>query len=365
MEVSLYSYTVFAGALTTALLSVCLLLSRAPLSAGFEPYNRARKLLGASLCFYSAGISVFVFCPGLRSRWPEMASAVNLTYYFPAALLFGYSFIQLLDRRYFCIGRSRRFLLTWIAFSLLLWVTVLFTDGGLCRGLLFGFGAWFLIQTVILIVRFFKTYSRACRDIDDYYSDRTELFVRWLRISAWLVIVCGVFGGFAAFLPSWYNVVYMWVGIAAFAYIYISLQNYALNYEAIAVAVNPEQPVVKANAQDAGRDLGQRISSWIESKGYLDPSLTIISLAETLKTNRTYLSAHINNVIGKNFSEWVNGLRLSHARSLLLSEPDKTIEEISALCGFSSQAYFSRQFKHTFGTTPGVFRKQAYYQKDV
>jgi len=81
MQSALYAYTIFAGAVCAALLAVCLLLSRAPKTEIYRPYDRARKLLGASLCVFAAGIGVFVVFP-LRSVEPDLASALNLTYFY-------------------------------------------------------------------------------------------------------------------------------------------------------------------------------------------------------------------------------------------------------------------------------------------
>ena len=356
----IYSYTVFAGALTTALLSVCLLMSRAPKEDIYLPYNRARKLLGASLGFFAVGIGCFVVFP-LRSVAPSYASALNLTYFFCAALLFGYSFIQLLDRSYFCRERSLRFLLTGIAYTVSIWLFTCLTEGLARRVALIVFAGWFLVETLLLVVRFFRTFSQAKRDIDNYYSDRTALFVRWLHISSWLVIVCGIAGAFLAFLPSWCNAVFMAIGIAAFTYIYISLQNYALNYERVEASLFMDERAADSQSVMYSGDVPgflPVLEQWLGDNGFTTKGLTIIMLAEILGTNRTYLSSYINGAFRKGFGEWINGMRLEYARTLLMSEPQKSMEEIAELSGFSSQAYFSRLFKGVYGQPPLSYRRQ-------
>lgn len=361
MQSALYAYTIFAGAVCAALLAVCLLLSRAPKTEIYRPYDRARKLLGASLCVFAAGIGVFVMFP-LRSVEPDFASALNLTYFYPAALLFGYAFIQLLDRDYFCRRRSRRFLWSGIAYVTLLWALTLSTAGPARRATLIMFAACFITEALVLVKRFFKTFRRVRDNIGNYYSDRVDLFVRWLWVSSLLIIVCGVAGGVMAFLPGWCNTIYMAVGIGTFTYIYISLQNYALNYERVEISAIPDTPGDEDGDGTAPRDglptFIDSLEQWRAGNGYCRKGLTIVSLAETLGTNRTYLSGYINGTLGKSFGEWINGMRLEHARHLLVAHPAKSIEEVADLCGFSSQGYFSRLFKSAYGMPPLAYRKQ-------
>jgi len=48
--------------------------------------------------------------------------------------------------------------------------------------------------------------------------------------------------------------------------------------------------------------------------------------------------------------------RINSAKALLL-DTNKTIDEISQLCGFGSQSYFSRIFKNKTNNPPQVFRR--------
>ena len=58
---------------------------------------------------------------------------------------------------------------------------------------------------------------------------------------------------------------------------------------------------------------------------YLNPRLTINLLAERLGTNRTYLSAYINQQLNVSFFEYVNRDRVVYAKGLL-AQPDCTVE---------------------------------------
>ncbi len=49
--------------------------------------------------------------------------------------------------------------------------------------------------------------------------------------------------------------------------------------------------------------------------------------------------------------------RIDYAKSLLLSDEDKTVCEIAEKLGYNDQYHFIRQFKSVIGKTPGAYRK--------
>lgn len=59
---------------------------------------------------------------------------------------------------------------------------------------------------------------------------------------------------------------------------------------------------------------------------------------------------------GKSFVEYLNGLRISHARHLL-TNADLSVGQVGLECGFNNISHFHRQFRLLTGTTP--FRYQA------
>jgi AraC-like DNA-binding protein len=94
------------------------------------------------------------------------------------------------------------------------------------------------------------------------------------------------------------------------------------------------------------------------NKLYAESSLTLDSLSKKLQTNRTYLSEAINNHYGLSFSQWINDIRIFHAKEMLFDESFDaySIEGISSLVGFSSISAFNSNFKKITGITPSYFR---------
>jgi two-component system response regulator YesN len=70
----------------------------------------------------------------------------------------------------------------------------------------------------------------------------------------------------------------------------------------------------------------------------------------------TYFSRVFKQVCGKGFLEYLTGLRLEKACSLLQNTGLKT-SEIARFVGYHDPNYFYKIFKEAFGRTPTQFRR--------
>lgn len=89
----------------------------------------------------------------------------------------------------------------------------------------------------------------------------------------------------------------------------------------------------------------------------LNPVLTLTDVAQELGTNRTYLSAYLNNDLKTTFFDFVNNYRLEHASMLLKEYPQMTLEQVAEKSGFNSLSTFRRSFMKKFGCTPHNYRR--------
>ncbi|SFB41722.1 Helix-turn-helix domain-containing protein [Cohnella sp. OV330] len=96
------------------------------------------------------------------------------------------------------------------------------------------------------------------------------------------------------------------------------------------------------------------IKTLIEQK-FQDPNLSQQSIASTVKLTSAYVGKLFKDQCGTTVTEYMNEVRLAHARMLLL-QTDDTIADIMDKCGYSNQSYFFRLFKGKFGSTPKEYR---------
>jgi AraC-like DNA-binding protein len=100
---------------------------------------------------------------------------------------------------------------------------------------------------------------------------------------------------------------------------------------------------------------------FINQKRYLDHNLTLDNLAEELQLSKSHLSRIINNELDMSFSDYVNSLRVSEAKKLLLNTDfsNYTLVAIGLEAGFNSKTTFYNTFKKFTKQTPSQFRKNA------
>lgn len=93
---------------------------------------------------------------------------------------------------------------------------------------------------------------------------------------------------------------------------------------------------------------------------YLNPKLTLKSLATSIKVSPHHLSQVLNEQLQKTYYEWIAMYRVNTAKELLLSgEKDHyKLEEIGKLAGFSSRSVFYKAFKKLVGCSPSEFKQK-------
>ncbi|MFC3770141.1 helix-turn-helix domain-containing protein [Paenibacillus sp. GCM10012303] len=107
--------------------------------------------------------------------------------------------------------------------------------------------------------------------------------------------------------------------------------------------------------ESKNNDLKNQMIHFIGSHYNSDISLT--TLADHFKLNPKYLSRYFKDQTGVNFVQYVNRLRIEHAKQLLLKEKNLHIDEIGEKVGYLNKNTFITTFKKHEGMTPGKFRE--------
>ncbi len=108
----------------------------------------------------------------------------------------------------------------------------------------------------------------------------------------------------------------------------------------------------RAPAEHASRLLASALARIRQN--YNKP-LSVGELAAELGITPNYLSALFTRSLGLSFKHYLHEVRLGQAQSLL-KNPALRIKEISAACGFNSNASFDRIFRQVYGMSPTVYR---------
>ena len=107
-------------------------------------------------------------------------------------------------------------------------------------------------------------------------------------------------------------------------------------------------------ADDSAREaLMEKIHQQMEQEQlFRFKGLTVAELAETVGSNRTYVSACINHLAGQSFSDFVNKWRIEYAMELMKNDANLTITEVADRAGFTDRTTFYRSFKKMTGKGP-------------
>lgn len=114
-------------------------------------------------------------------------------------------------------------------------------------------------------------------------------------------------------------------------------------------------------SEDIVAEILENLSLFETNKEYLSQKVKLTQLAKSCNTNSTYLSKVINFKKNKNFSTYINELRVVYAFKELRDNSTfrkYTIKAIAEECGFKSAESFSKAFYKEYGIYPSYYIKQ-------
>ena len=101
------------------------------------------------------------------------------------------------------------------------------------------------------------------------------------------------------------------------------------------------------------KDVLENVKNYIDL--HYEKDLTQEFVASLFRLNRSYLSSAFKARNGSSLVDYINQVRISHAKELL-KNTDKKMYQISQAVGYENVKYFFRVFKKTQGITPEQFR---------
>jgi AraC-like DNA-binding protein len=112
--------------------------------------------------------------------------------------------------------------------------------------------------------------------------------------------------------------------------------------------------------------LTDRIIAELEvNKVYLNSELSIVDFAKTIGSNRTYISAVINQNFNQNFCAFVNTFRFRELEKNIVENPEYSIEKMAETCGFGSVNSMKRAVTIKTGLAFNDYRSQIFGEKQT
>lgn len=236
--------------------------------------------------------------------------------------------------------------------------------------------AWVVIAVPYLAVSAWRLRD-APRRLEDVSADEASLRITWLRHLITVIAVLWLIVGLERVSVELSARAWHWPG-AVLAVVMIVV-TYLLAWgglrlgvlipsglldqpDAPAMSTDPAARYVRSGLSEAERaqvaaDLGTLMR---EQRLYADSQLDLKRLSERSNWSPNYISQALNQQLGQNFFEFVNGFRIADAQRWLADGSDqRSVLEIALACGFGSKSTFNTVFKRMTGLTPTAFRQRA------
>ena len=131
------------------------------------------------------------------------------------------------------------------------------------------------------------------------------------------------------------------------------------NYnELIQQVKEPEQTDTDLNAMTDEQLFRHIHNVVVRERLFLDPKFERQTIIDRFQLSKDRVGSIFSK--GSNHTKltsYIQQLRLEYAAKLLMEQPEKSIVQIAAECGFSSNTYFSACFRQYYSMTPSEFRQ--------
>ncbi len=146
------------------------------------------------------------------------------------------------------------------------------------------------------------------------------------------------------------------------AYSILSTNDPLRGYEGSAIVYRLLLDLVRyAAAPNELRSRQQRYDQLVPVLEYIEQNstsqLTLPELASCIGVSSQYLCTLFQQAMNMRPFEYITKVRLRAAKELLLSAPDRPVQDIAEACGYDNPSYFIKLFRQHEGVTPAVFRR--------
>ncbi|RIH64438.1 helix-turn-helix domain-containing protein [Mariniphaga sediminis] len=351
-------------------LGLCFLFLYIPESTFLNGYRIARKTAASAYLGLSLLYLVEIIFHNPDISYP-LSKSIKLIVGSLQAVFFTYTFISLINTHFV----SRKKILWEIAPISAFVVALLASHIWAANTAAFQISFYlFLGYYVSLLIRylilFLKEYRACFNRADNYYSGEESLRLRWIYYSFFGMFTVGLMLLLLLILPEndfFYSVFFLSF-VLLYSYFGIGFINYSYRYKIIEPLATTEKPneISPENSNDKKKQaemIGEALTRWVLQERFVQQGLTIEDLSTELNTNRTYLSAYINQVEQQSFRSWINRLKIRKAQKLLLNHPEMLVVEVAGLAGYSDSSNFNKQFVKITGSSAQVWRKRELSKK--
>lgn len=239
----------------------------------------------------------------------------------------------------------------------------------------------FVVNCVVHIVIFHRTYVRSIRKLEQYYDEDEDSKMKWIRFCYIIMMLTQMFilvylvlpRGFMKIYIIWYVLFMLYFSANFISFLgshRLLLDAFAhktLSGEEIKMRIERRRKEKKGYQEksmpdaDAGeaelRRIGRAVEQWVKDRKYREHDRTRDQIAREMNTTKDMLHLYFVMKVGMDFKTWRTNLRIEDAKKLLLENKEMSINIVAELSGFSDRSNFHRQFTKIVGCSPKQWRE--------
>ncbi|MGW9685068.1 helix-turn-helix domain-containing protein [Flagellimonas sp. 2504JD1-5] len=237
-----------------------------------------------------------------------------------------------------------------------------------------------IVQMIAYLVLSFQALYGYREKIQHYFSNTYKLELNWLRL--FLIIYTFLFAYYSiqivvnatiadlSWIQEWWyyllsGIAIIYVGIKGYftdlgVLKRLDVQTFLEDKKELEIVEEIESRSKKIELPKKLQQHKDKIESYFkENKPYLEPDLTLVSLAKKMGTTREELSETINKGFNLKFNDFINYYRIEEFKDSLAQGKHQQLSLIGIAyeCGFNSKATFNRAFKKALNTSPSEYLK--------
>ncbi|AKP67879.1 helix-turn-helix domain-containing protein [Companilactobacillus ginsenosidimutans] len=93
---------------------------------------------------------------------------------------------------------------------------------------------------------------------------------------------------------------------------------------------------------------------------HFDEKLTTADICRYLGVSSSLLAKDFRTYTNNSIHQYIISVRVIHSQRLLTTQPDMSVAEIAATCGFNDTSHLTKIFKSEIGMTPSKFKKMCF-----
>ena len=348
--------------------------------------EHSRKLIKAkntiAMCFFISSILFFVCYTysGIKD-FEVFSSLMMFVVTAISSAILSFSLMNLLED-----GDNDKFFLnvTIIAiFSCILMRSFWMERGTMRWAILIGSVVLYIVNCIIHIVLFHRTYLRSVQKLEQYYDEEENNKMKWIRFCYIMMMLTQMFvlvymllpRGFMKIYTLWYVLFMVYFSanfisflgsnkllLDAFAYKTLSGQEIMERIERrkrMKKGAKEAQPLDSQVTEQELNRIEHALDKWVKEKRYREYDKTREQIAKELNTSKEMLHLFFVTRMSVDFKTWRTRLRIEEAKLLLLENQEMSINIVAELSGFSDRSNFHRQFTKIVGCSPKQWRESA------